>query len=159
MRMKARSLMSLPYLLSIVGLLFASIAAAEETAGPGVRTLEESGLACGESLQIDEVLVVDVEGQQVSDGELRRIIESESGPFTLAANEALLVAKFFTDGKTRRQFMVRHAQQEVAAAGCNLAVVLGIEFVEKQWADPSAIRVGTKRWVTMGYALVLVGAH
>ena len=143
----------------IAGLMLSLTASAQETAEPGFKTLEESGIACGAALDVDQVLVVDVEGKNVSDGELRKIIEKESGPFTLAANEALLVAKFFTDGKTRRQFMVRHVQQEIAGAGCNLAVLLGIEFVEKQWADPSAIRVGTKRWVTMGYALVLVGTH
>ena len=147
-------------LLSLVAVLLLSLhASAQEAAEPGFKTLEDSGITCGESLNVDQVLVVDVEGENVSDGELRKIIEKESGPFTLVANEALLVAKFFTDGKTRRQFMVRHAQQEIAGAGCNLAVLLGIEFVEKQWADPSAIRVGTKRWVTMGYALVLVGTH
>lgn len=143
----------------VVGLLVFVIASAEESENGGFVTLEDSNIACGATYQSDEVLVVDVEDRNIAGEELREEIEGLSGPYKLASDEPILIPKFFTDGKTRRQLMVRHAQEAVAERGCNLLVVLGVEFVEKQWEDPGAIHTGTRRWVTIGYALVWVGTR
>ena len=134
-------------------------ALAQGAAETGFVTLEESGLFCGPAIKPGQVLVVDNEGREYEAGELKARLDDEVGSYTLASNEPILVPKHYTDGKTRRQFMVRDTRQAIAGTGCDLLVILGIEFVDKQWEDPNAVRLGVKRQVTVGYALVLAGTR
>jgi len=142
-----------------ISMLAAATALANTGDEPGFVTLEESNLSCGAAIHSDQVLVIDNEGRKYDDSGLENRLELEAGAYSLASSEPILIPKFYTDGKTRQQYMVRDAQKAVADIGCDLLVILGIEFVEKQWEDPSAARIGTKRWITMGYALVLIGTR
>ena len=147
-------------IISTVLLLITPVTALAQGAGDmGFVTLEESGLSCGPAIKSGQVLVVDNEDREYEAGELKARLDREVGAYSLASNEPILVPKHYIDGKTRRAFMVRDARQAIAGAGCNLLVILGIEFVDKQWEDPNAVRLGVKRRVTVGYALVLAGTR
>lgn len=151
--------------MALVSLVFGALApvsfcnAAEAGDRPGFVVLEDSGIDCGAAIPSKEVLLIDVEGQLTDEKALDQRLKSEVGGYTLVSSQPILIPKLFEDGKTRRQFMVNSAARAVADIGCNLVVLLGVEFVDKQWENPASARVGTKRWVTMGYALVLVGTH
>ncbi len=122
----------------------------------GFLLLEDADIRCGEATQAQSVHVVDVEGEEFNEGDLRKRIEQEAGAYSLVSNTAILVPRFYKDAKKRRQYLLRDVRGEIAATGCDLLILLGTEFVDKQWEDPRA-PIGRKRWVTIGYALVLIG--
>lgn len=124
---------------------------------PGLVSLEDSNIICGLEIQPKQVLVIDIEGQKLTGSALENHLALEAGAYRLVTNELVLIPKVYGDGKKRRQYMIRDARNSVAALGCDLLVIVGIEFADKQWEDPRSARSGTLRWVTVGYALTLIG--
>lgn len=144
--------------LSMLGTMASELESAEIGSEAGFLTLEDANIRCDEAIQANAVRVVDVEGEEFHEGDLPNRIEHEVGPYNLVSNIAILVPRFYKDAKKRRQYLVRDVRSEIAKTGCDLLIILGTEFVDKQWEDPRA-PTSRKRWVTIGYALVLIGAR
>ena len=120
-----------------------------------VVLLQYSNLKCGARVSNNVVKLIDLQGLVHDKMKAVSQVEWQVPDHGLESPVPLLMEKAHVERKPRRKALLRDVIREAASRGCDLAIVLDIEVVDKVMFRPELMDLKLK----VGYVLVLFGSQ
>ena len=139
--------------LSFCLLLSAPVLSADS--GASAVLAQYSDLACGERVRTDSVRLIDLRDLVNDKTRAVEYVWHLVPDHGIESPIPLLIEKPHVERKVRREALLRDTMREGAARGCDLAILLDIEIIEKVMYRPELMDLK----LDVSYVLVLFGSQ
>ena len=139
----------------ILVLIFVPVAPLTADYSSQVELLEYSTLSCGKRIRNKQVLLIDLQALLNDKKAAVSWVNKTAPNHGIESPIPILMEEVHLSGKVRRKALLRDAVRASASRGCDLVIVLDIEFVEKVMFRPLSMDLK----LPVSYVLMLFGSQ
>lgn len=116
---------------------------------------QDSDLSCGNRLSTNAVQLIELQNLFKDKSQAVEYVYQQAPLHGLESPIPLLIERAHIETKASRKMLLRDVMREAASRGCDLAIVLDIEVVEKTMFRPQLMELK----LDVSYLLVLFGSQ